>query len=394
MATFAHKLTLLSLIVPTLANAAQVHSFATASGTLVANAETGLRGVDEFQSTLLPSVANEAANSSEIKIDENLEAVPPLSVPATVEAPVSETGIAENGAAITTEINSDQLSEPLTEEKSPTNATDFLFAENQSGTNEVTKGQEAGAVAGDQSPEAILSATEPNLWQGATYVAFAIFGIAILGMTMVRLKRRGALAFQKQEKDMEILSTLPVGPKRQIILVKIRDQEIALASTEQGLSFLTEVIAAKPTVTRGLPAAITNKVIQARAHATEALPRAVTSETNAATHKEAVSENLSAKKPEAKSEIFLQALKSLKAKNAQAPQKKIETPEAKTQAEESGTADKTPTVKQTRASFPKYLANAFENEQKRTLTQEAEEESVESVTNMIREKLKSMSSFN
>jgi hypothetical protein len=53
------------------------------------------------------------------------------------------------------------------------------------------------------------------------------------------------------------------------------------------------------------------------------------------------------------------------------------------------------TMKQTRAAFPKYLANAFEQESKRTLTQSqsqqaSNQDEAGNVTNMIRERLKEL----
>jgi hypothetical protein len=53
------------------------------------------------------------------------------------------------------------------------------------------------------------------------------------------------------------------------------------------------------------------------------------------------------------------------------------------------------TMKQTRAAFPKYLANAFEQESKRALPQNQNQNSSNqdeagNVTNMIRERLKEL----
>lgn len=242
-------------------------------------------------------------------------------------------------------------------------------------------------------------APEPNLWQGALFVVAGIAGIGALGLLLVRLKKRGGLSFSKSEKDMTILSTMPLSPKRQIILIKIRDQELALASTEHGITVLTEVRSMRPQVQvdarQMLPKV--QEELSSRASAAAipakraALPKAESNEDESRKHK---------------SEIFLQALKSLKSKNVSKVERRVETAEnvageaeeevsspLPARKRESAAASKTPTMNSTRASFPKYLANAFEQEQKRKVPVEDEEESVENVTNMIRQKLKTMNTM-
>lgn len=42
-------------------------------------------------------------------------------------------------------------------------------------------------------------------------------------------------------KALQLVATLPISPKRQVLLIRVRDTEIAVAATEHGLSLLSEV---------------------------------------------------------------------------------------------------------------------------------------------------------
>lgn len=362
---------------------------------------TGLRGVDEFTtqtgSTAVADNFPSAVVNSVQQPASYEEPVPPISAPQGVSQPQDAAqGLSTTGA---TALTSQPLQNPVP------NAVGAAPAESAANAVQAEEVVDAEGEVEDVTSEATtLSQTasetnatlaqppaEPNLWQGGALVGGVLLSVALFGTMLVRLKRKGKLSFGKTEKDMFILSTLPISPKRQVILIKIRNQEIALASTEQGITFLTEV---KPERSQIRAEAVYQPQLEmAAAELPPPPPSRVKAPRVSAPVRDESTKGDDTEKNH-KSEIFMQALKSLKSKPASS---KVEVREDAPASEvvQVATPKKSPTMTQTRGNFPKYLANAFEKEQKRSIsTADQEEESVESVTNMIREKLKSLGQAN
>jgi len=78
-------------------------------------------------------------------------------------------------------------------------------------------------------------------WSGIIAGGFLILGIAAAGVMAVRIKQGRVFTAGRSEKQLQLITSMSLSPKRQIILVRIRDKEVALASTEHGITMLTEL---------------------------------------------------------------------------------------------------------------------------------------------------------
>ncbi|MES2616044.1 MAG: flagellar biosynthetic protein FliO, partial [Bdellovibrionota bacterium] len=81
---------------------------------------------------------------------------------------------------------------------------------------------------------------EPSLWQGASLVVGFISFIGIIAFILAKIGKRGFFKTVKEDKEINIISTLSISPKRQIMLVQVRDKEIVITNTESGICFLAE----------------------------------------------------------------------------------------------------------------------------------------------------------
>ncbi|BBH51923.1 flagellar biosynthetic protein FliO [Fluviispira sanaruensis] len=199
--------------------------------------------------------------------------------------------------------------------------------------------------------------------------------IAVCGYFLVKMKKRGAFAMTRPDKIMDVVSSLSISPKRQVLILRIRDQEIVVSNTEAGINFLTEISGnsgyQSKQIVEKKPNLISDKMTFSksdRSFIEKPEPR-----------KENVINN-SDKVAEKKSDILLKALKSLNTNSL--------TQKLKNSEEKNGEENKP-------GNFPKYLASQFEAESKKDLKKKEEDgDSVENVTNLIREKLRSMKPLN
>ncbi|MFZ9519895.1 MAG: flagellar biosynthetic protein FliO [Silvanigrellaceae bacterium] len=249
-----------------------------------------------------------------------------------------------------------------------------------------------------------LGQADKTPWSTLAAGGLLILGIAALGILAVRLKQ-GKVSFSSRgEKQLQLVTSMALSPKRQIVLVRIRDKEVALASTEHGITLLTEMAAPQRQASLledGGEDTPKRRKVQQRV-ATEDSVRLVAS----SSEKE---ESAGQETAIARSEMLMGALKNLREKNLR--NKSSITTESPTtpavtsnesqrdrKSEDSLESTKSKgesTMKQTRAAFPKYVANAFEQESKRVLpatqSQNAgSQDEAGNVTNMIRERLKEL----
>ncbi len=244
-------------------------------------------------------------------------------------------------------------------------------------------------------------------WSGIMAGGFLILGIAAAGVMAVRIKQGRGFTAGRSEKQLQLITSMSLSPKRQIILVRIRDKEVALASTEHGITMLTELAAqgsAQMTMLGdGGNEEPRRRKVQQKVMQDEPV-KLVASGANReedAGHETAI----------ARSEMLMGALKNLREKNlrnrssgqseAQVSTSNIQTQEMTaaerkiTEPSEQTRGKAESTMKQTRAAFPKYLANAFEQESKRSIPQnqtqsQSSQDEAGNVTNMIRERLKEL----
>jgi flagellar biogenesis protein FliO len=158
------------------------------------------------------------------------------------------------------------------------------------------------------------------------------------------------------------------------MVLKIKDKEIVIANTEHGISLLTQLESC------GKP-----EVFDANSAQKKSMQ--IFEPTQSKESKEIPIKNLSEIDPkqnlsfkEKKSDILIQALKKME-KNSS-----IELNEEARNNEQS-----TP---ESSARFPKYFSNAFELESNKDIKKKDETDSIENVTSLIREKLRSMKPLN
>jgi flagellar biogenesis protein FliO len=77
------------------------------------------------------------------------------------------------------------------------------------------------------------------------FVAFLgvvlLFFYGIVSMLRKGVSKKGRMSFLGSTKQIEVLSTTYVSPKKQLMLVKAHKQVFLVSNTDQGLSFLSEV---------------------------------------------------------------------------------------------------------------------------------------------------------
>jgi flagellar biogenesis protein FliO len=73
-------------------------------------------------------------------------------------------------------------------------------------------------------------------------LSFIVFAILLLAKASKKIiAGKNKLSFLNNSKVVEILNTTFIGPKRQLLLVKVHDQVLLLSNSENGISFLSEV---------------------------------------------------------------------------------------------------------------------------------------------------------
>jgi flagellar biogenesis protein FliO len=245
-------------------------------------------------------------------------------------------------------------------------------------------------------------------WSGLIAGGFLILGIAAAGVLTVRLKQGRVFAGSRAEKQLQLITTMSLSPKRQIMLVRIRDKEVALASTEHGITMLTELQSEHSSSVPLLRDSGDDEPRRRKVHQKAISDEPVKLVSSQATYSEDAGQETAI----ARSEMLMGALKNLREKNLRnrdaSTNQSTETSSGKSQSPEKSVQDRKvaepadpqrskseSTMKQTRAAFPKYLANAFEQESKRALTQnsnqnQSSQDDAGNVTNMIRERLKEL----
>ncbi|KAB8027721.1 flagellar biosynthetic protein FliO [Fluviispira multicolorata] len=219
------------------------------------------------------------------------------------------------------------------------------------------------------------SRTSSELWKFFTLAICFSSIIAVVGYFLAKIKKRGSFLISRQDKIMDVVSSLSLSPKRQIVILRIRDQEIVVSNTEAGINFLTEVsggnnFQSKPIIEKK-PSLISDKMTFSK------LDRSLVEKADSKKEGNPLGTDKVAEK---KSDILLKALKSL---NSNSLTQKLKNSEEKNNEENKI------------GNFPKYLASQFEAESKKELKKKEEDgDSVENVTNLIREKLRSMKPLN
>lgn len=214
-----------------------------------------------------------------------------------------------------------------------------------------------------------FSGKSSETWKIFLISTLFISTISILGFLLIKMRRKGVFSISKADKIMDIISTMPISPKRQILILKIKDQEIVIANTENGINFLTEINNSTP-----LKNIIDKKQMQLNEKFL--LPK-----------NEKIEQNISNidKPVEKKSDILLKALKSLNSNSLGQKKNNASDIDNSINSNSQNKAE----------NFPKYLINQFENESKKELKKKDDEvDSVDNVTNLIREKLRSMKPLN
>lgn len=259
-----------------------------------------------------------------------------------------------------------------------------------------------------------LNQNEGSPWSTITAGAFLLLGLAAAGLLLVRLKNGRSLGLAKAEKQLQLLSALSLSPKRQIVLLRIRDKEVAIASTEHGITLLTEMESGNRHTEQSTNDGGIEKGQRGRSSQpllTMDSPQLVAAGRNADSTSEPTV---------GRSELLMGALKNIREKTSRSRANSNATNTTADSRDERDLAGSSPknasgmtrkdatsgsnpaetrlasegSIKQTRANFPKYLANAFEQESRRGPQQpasnEASQDESSNVTNMIRERLKEL----
>ncbi len=254
-----------------------------------------------------------------------------------------------------------------------------------------------------------------SIWQNLGLAFGILIVLCLAAYQYSRSRSAGQTKQGRAPKALQLVATLPISPKRQVLLIRVRDTEIAVASTENGLSLLSEV--------RESNAQAIESISAAKA---ERLPRPLPVVDGA---ESIPSRMLSSSTRETKSEILKKALESIESKRARQTQvsrdeAEDEIPLPKRDNRQAQRAAKpTPTENQTTATLTspgtprlkKFFANSYKQSNDRdndqdqqniaqraasrsesASTQSAETASsqTDNVAQLIRDKLKQMRAIN
>jgi flagellar biogenesis protein FliO len=247
-------------------------------------------------------------------------------------------------------------------------------------TTEKTTAEKTTAEKPITDNSALDKSSDNDLIKNSAIALFMLIGFAGAGIFLVKLKK-GSLKIG-QKSPIELVSSLTLSPKRQIILVRIKGKEFALASTEMGIQVIGEINEAlssfdKSNVTNTgftvhpkqipLHKNTNDKIIQPREEAEE-------------TQKE-----ISIQKNNLIRNAFAGIKKSSNKAQDDSQEGELKNSQLKdNQLNYKGTKTSTLSSPRQTSSFPKYLAKSFESQN----TEQNREDSVEDVTNIIRRKLK------
>ena len=261
------------------------------------------------------------------------------------------------------------------------------------------------AVKTNESQALPVTSATSNFNQSILVVGGLLLLFAGAGTALVKLKQRGAFLPGVSTRNLEIIETIAMGSKRSISLIRVRGEEFVVSNTEQGISFLTalspayqhvqnprigtreefagataqqkvqKLAVAPSSETRRRAAELSR--LAANASAAKSNREHLEADNNEKGLQSSVAVDEAVSSGEARRSLLSAALQNLKSKGSQ--------PAAGPQT----------AVGQ---HFPKYLANAFAQEGNRKLPKreavsapnQADDQKLEDVTNLIREKLKEM----
>lgn len=119
-------------------------------------------------------------------------------------------------------------------EKVPSGAVDGQNAQFASASSSEGKGMIAEILSG--------SKTEAKEFAKLMVAILgALLGVTLIAWQIMKSREGKDGSTTKSVRALQLSATLALGPKRQILLVRVRDTELALASTEHGISLLGEV---------------------------------------------------------------------------------------------------------------------------------------------------------
>jgi flagellar biogenesis protein FliO len=254
-----------------------------------------------------------------------------------------------------------------------------------------------------------------GIWQNLGLAFGILIVIALAAYQYSRSRSSGQTKQGRAPKALQLVAALPISPKRQVLLIRVRDTEIAVASTEHGLSLLSEVRESNAQAIESLAAAKPERLPRPLpvADGSESIPARM----------------LSANAPETKSEILKKALESIESKRARQNQISTDESEDDIQVPNRGNRQtqrntksasvesKTTTILASPGTprLKKFFANSYKQSNERNTEQEQESpaqrgasrsESVstqnteaastqtDNVAQLIRDKLKQMRAIN
>lgn len=397
--------------VPALTNASSVNTSKESLGLTISNS-TQILAPDQrtigTQVTVVPPIPSQETLLSQQGSAPNTSQTNKVKVSADMQSSAGTTFIESKPASGAGALP--QAAVPaLTSEKSVTSEPQLIQGSLEASpiTPQTNAGENAILVpngAAIQPQLLSLDQSESSPWTSYVAGGFLILGLAATGILLIRVRQGRSFGMGKSERELQLINCLALSPKRQILLVRIRDKEVALASTEQGITLLTEIESSS----RNLPPLIDDgnfeeprkKKLQQRI-VQEEPARMIADSTQTIGQETAI----------ARSEMLMGALKNLREKNmrGKSPNLPPESDSSPTRSSQEpfrsdrqnietlkdSSSKSEPTLRQARTAFPKYLANAFEQESKRNISTGTNSgatvaDDAGSVTNMIRERLKDL----
>jgi flagellar biogenesis protein FliO len=400
----------------------------------IATAQATQHAANDGDLSIIDDLLKEAAGSTEQAINDSQKQQP---LPGPVEEPLNELSMAMRsltGEATTEGMNANPKAiapqgplNPIETSHETTPPEDRKSSQSlleSSSLLNAAQPQDQHLIQDTSTLKEIMSVsgTGPGEFaKTAAAILGALIVMAMIGWQILRNKKAIGIGPNKSPRALQLTATLPIGPKRQILLIRVRDSELAIASTEHGVTVLSHLGSQHPTNHEATQQRLAS-ADQISAHAQQALriPQQIEGEIERANR----IAQIASPQHDTKSDILKKALETIENKRKLQPKRASDKSTQDSAEEDLGTLVQRQAPQNIGTTLPaspggqrfrKFFANTYQQQEKipekpdretgannfkkqentqRNADDAQAENQTENVAQLIRDKLKQMRAIN